>query len=238
MKTTAFRISDMELISEDLKALLISIGTPKRVKADTFLFQEGRDAAELYLIKTGLFQISKLTNDGRELNMRICKANDIIGELTLFSTDAKYMFSALSLAESEVLVINKDSLEAELIQNAALTFEFMRWISTHLRKNQSKIRDLMINGKKGALYSTLIRFTNSYGVRTDEGILIDLHLTNQEFAKFCAATRESVNRMLSELKKKKIISATKDGRIIVKNIQYLKDEIGCEDCPISICNID
>ncbi|RIW38802.1 Crp/Fnr family transcriptional regulator [Bacillus salacetis] len=238
MEKKAIRISDMELISDELKNLLVSIGTLKKVQADTFLFQEGGDAAELYLIKTGLFQISKLTSDGRELNMRICKADDIIGELTLFSTDAKYMLSALSLADSEVLVIKKESLEAELIQNAALTFEFMRWISTHLRKNQSKIRDLMINGKKGALYSTLIRFTNSYGVQTGEGILIDIHLTNQEFAKFCAATRESVNRMLSELKKKDVISATADGKIIVKDLQYLKNEIGCEDCPISICNID
>jgi CRP-like cAMP-binding protein len=114
----------------------------------------------------------------------------------------------------------------------------MKWISTHLRKNQSKIRDLVMNGKKGALYSTLIRFTNSYGVHTDEGILIDIHLTNQEFAKFCAATRESVNRMLSELKKRGAISTTADGRIIVKDLQYLRDEIGCEECPISICNID
>jgi CRP-like cAMP-binding protein len=228
----------MELISEELKNLLISISSTRKIKADTFLFQEGGEADELYLIKSGLFQISKLTMDGKELNMRICKADDIIGELTLFSADAKYMLSALSLSDSEVFVIKKDSLEAELVKNAALTFEFMKWISTHLRKNQSKIRDLVMNGKKGALYSTLIRFTNSYGVHTDEGILIDIHLTNQEFAKFCAATRESVNRMLSELKKKKILSSTADGKIIVKDLQYLKDEIGCEDCPISICNID
>ncbi|WP_421380913.1 Crp/Fnr family transcriptional regulator [Bacillus salacetis] len=238
MAINSFRVSDTELISEELKNLLMSISTPRKIKGDTFLFQEGEDASELYLIKSGLFQISKLTMEGRELNMRICKANDIIGELTLFTTDAKYMLSALALSDSEVLVIKKDFLEAELVKNANLTFEFMKWISTHLRKNQSKIRDLVMNGKKGALYSTLIRFTNSYGVNTDEGILIDIHLTNQEFAKFCAATRESVNRMLSELKKRGAIGMTSDGRIIVKDLQYLKDEIGCEDCPISICNID
>ncbi|WP_243292545.1 Crp/Fnr family transcriptional regulator [Bacillus sp. FJAT-47783] len=238
MKLNAFRQSDIELISEELKNLLMSISTLRKVKVHSYLFQEGADAYELYLIKSGLFQISKLTMEGRELNLRICKENDIIGELTLFSTDAKYMLSALALSDSEVLVIKKDHLEAELLKNTSLTFEFMRWISDHLRKNQSKIRDLVMNGKKGALYSTLIRFTNSYGVRTEEGILIDIHLTNQEFANFCAATRESVNRMLSELKKKEIISTTTDGKLIVKDLQYLRDEIGCENCSISICNID
>ncbi len=43
--------------------------------------------------------------------------------------------------------------------------------------------------------------TNSYGVLKENGILIDLPLTNQELANFCATSRESVNRMLNELKK-------------------------------------
>lgn len=60
------------------------------------------------------------------------------------------MLSAKILSDGEVLVINKDKLEKELIQNGALTFEFMKWMSTHLRKIQSKIRDLLLNGKKKA----------------------------------------------------------------------------------------
>lgn len=44
--------------------------------------------------------------------------------------------------------------------------------------------------------------TNSYGILKENGILIDLPLTNQELANFCATSRESVNRMLNELKSK------------------------------------
>lgn len=78
----------------------------------------------------------------------------------------------------------------------------MKWISEHLRRMQTKFRDLVLHGKKGALYSTLIRMTNSYGILKENGILIDLPLTNQELANFCATSRESVNRMLNELKSK------------------------------------
>src|SRR5690606_10208927 len=100
-----------------------------------------------------------------------------------------------------------------------LAFEFMKWMSDHFRKTQTKFRDLVLNGKKGALYSTLIRMTNSYGVQTNDGILIDLPLTNQELANFCATSRESTNRILNELKREKIISVRK-GKIIVHNVQY------------------
>jgi CRP-like cAMP-binding protein len=95
-----------------------------------------------------------------------------------------------------------------------------------------------MHGKKGALYSTLIRISNSYGVKVDQGILLNIHLTNQELAKFCASTRESVNRMLSELKKKRIIDYSADEKIIILDLAYLREEIGCENCPIDICNIE
>lgn len=196
------------------------------------------DAEELYLIQSGLVQIGKLTSDGKELTLRMCKKNDIVGELTLFTEDAKYMLSAKILSDGEVLVINKDKLEKELIQNGALTFEFMKWMSTHLRKIQSKIRDLLLNGKKGALYSTLIRLANSYGITRSDGILINIVLTNQDLAKFCAAARESINRMLSDLRKNGVISIEDSGKIVIHQINYLKREIDCENCPLEICNID
>jgi CRP/FNR family transcriptional regulator len=110
-------------------------------------------------------------------------------------------------------------------------------MSDHFRKTQTKFRDLVLNGKKGALYSTLIRMTNSYGSTVDEGILIDLSLTNQELGNFCGTSRESTNRILSELKRDDIITSL-NGKIVVKNLQYLKNEIGCENCPAVYCSIE
>lgn len=79
--------------------------------------------------------------------------------------------------------------------------------------------------------------TNSYGVLKENGILIDLPLTNQELANFCATSRESVNRMLNELKKQGTISIHK-GKITIHDLQFLKREIACEDCSASVCSID
>lgn len=204
---------------------------------NTFIFQEGMEAEEMYVILSGKVQISKITSDGRELSLRICGKNDICGELTLFTHSPKYLLSAKVLEDAEIAAINKDVLEKEIFQNSSLAFEFLKWMSDHFRKTQTKFRDLVLNGKKGALYSTLIRMTNSYGVEVQSGILIDLPLTNQELANFCGTSRESTNRILNELKKEKIISIKKS-KIIVHNLQYLRDEIGCENCPKVYCSIE
>jgi CRP/FNR family transcriptional regulator len=223
--------------SIQIKELLLFADRTIQTKKGTYLFQEGMQAEELYVVISGKIQISKITTDGRELSLRICGENDLCGELTLFTDSPKYLLSALILEEGKVAAIKKDVLEKEIFQNSALAFEFMKWMSDHFRKTQTKFRDLVLNGKKGALYSTLIRMTNSYGIEKQDGILIDLPLTNQELANFCGTSRESTNRILNDLKRHDIISVKK-GKILVHDLQYLKKEIGCENCSAVYCSIE
>lgn len=77
----------------------------------------------------------------------------------------------------------------------------------------------------------------SDGVMKEDGILIDVPLTNQELANFCGTAREVVNRMLGDLRKKGVISVEK-GKIHVHDLQYLRNEIACEGCPPELCSIE
>jgi len=43
--------------------------------------------------------------------------------------------------------------------------------------------------------------------------------------------------MLNDLKKQKVITFEK-GYITILNLNFLKEEIACENCPASICRID
>lgn len=223
--------------SIEIKELLRLADRKIQTKKGSYLFKEEMKANEIYLILSGKIQISKIDVDGKELSLRICGVNDIVGELTLFTSSPTYLLNALILEEGEVAAINRKVLEQEFFHNSALAFEFMRWMSDHFRKTQTKFRDLLLKGKKGALYSTLIRMTNSYGVKTKDGILINLPLTNQELANFCGTSRESANRLLNDLRRKKVITIYK-GKITIHNLQFLKDEIDCENCPAIYCSID
>jgi CRP-like cAMP-binding protein len=221
-----------------LRELLRSAKHTVKIRKGTFLFQEGMDADELYLILSGKVQMSKICADGKEMCFRICGSGEIIGELTLFTTEPRYLLTAKVMEDGEVAVIKKGDLERELLTNPSLAYEYMQWVSIHARRTQTKFRDLILHGKKGALYSTLIRMCNSYGVTLDNGsILIDLTLKNQDLANFCATTRESVNRMLNALKQQGVLSIKK-GKITIHDLDYLKKEIQCENCPAEICRIE
>lgn len=230
----------MQTLSEiptAFRELFTTIHHTRMMKKDTFLFQEGTIANEIFMIKSGIVQISKIIPDGRELTLQMCTNGDIVGAADLFSSVTKYLVSGRVVESGEVGVIMKDSLEEKLSHNLPLAMELMKWMGLQNRKMQTKFSDLVLHGKKGALFSTLIRISHSFGIKTNEGIVISLPLTNQELANFCGTSREVVNRLLSELRKADVISINK-GKITIHDLNYLKKEIDCENCPNDICRID
>ncbi len=160
-----------------------------------------------------------------------------MGELPLFEEHPTYVFNAQAMIPSEVYAIPYAVLEKYVTQEPVLATAIMRLTTEHMRKQHSKYRDLIMYGKKGAFYSTLIRFANSYGIEQEDGILIAVPLTNQELAEYAATSREIVNRMLRILREARVVEY-KNKMLLIRDIQYLRKEINCEYCDRSICTID
>jgi CRP-like cAMP-binding protein len=100
-----------------------------------------------------------------------------------------------------------------------------------------KCQDLIMNGKKGGLYSILIRLSNSYGIKTEDGILIDLPLTHQELANLTYGTREVIQRALKDLREQNIIGY-ENQKFTIKKLTYLKEEVDCQNCSLEICGLN
>ena len=224
-------------LSNRMQAILDNKQQIKHMEKGRYLFHESTPASDLYYIINGKVEVSKVVPDGRELTIRISSENDLVGETVLFSQNPKYMMNAKMMEDGTVAVISKEALEEKIASDSHLAVEMMTWLSAQNRKNQAKFRDMLLHGKKGAFYSTLIRLSNSYGTEADDGKVINLPFTNQELANFCGTSREVVNRMLAQLRKNNVISIKK-GRITILDFDYLKQEIDCENCPIEICTID
>lgn len=207
------------------------------LQSGEYLFHEGDPAQYFYFVRSGQIFIMKYAESGRVLSLRLATKGSIIGELPLYEENPVYIFNAVAQIQSEVYAIEFSTLHSYLEKKPSLAISLLKIIGQHMRKQHSKFRDLLLYGKKGALYSTLIRLANSYGKEFDDGILISVPLTNQELANYSATARESLNRMLSELRRQNVIEM-RDGLIFIKDIDFLKKEIQCENCGKEICNIE
>jgi CRP-like cAMP-binding protein len=224
--------------TEEHRKLLEEIMYPKKAKAGSRLFWEGDEAGELYYVRSGRVKLTKTTEEGRTLNLSVLRQGDLVGELGM-SGAGTYGCSAVVIKDAELGVIQEKDLEILLFRHGDFAVAFTKWMALQHRITQSKFRDLLLFGKTGALASTLIRLCNTCGVVTKDGIRLTMKLTNTELADFIGATRESVNRMLGDLKAGGIVDMD-GGCLVIKSLNELKAMCRCPSfpaCPRDICRI-
>ncbi|MGM0942701.1 MAG: Crp/Fnr family transcriptional regulator [Bacillota bacterium] len=222
--------------SQRLTQLLNNPDYYQEFRAGDYVFHEADLATELYIIQSGKVEVGKTSPDGKELSLRLCSTGDVIGELNIGLESNFFLLHAKALEYTKAAVFTTSRLKTELQKDGKLAIDFINLMNNALRRDQTKFRDLVMFGKRGALYSTLIRLSNSYGLKQEQAIFINIALTNQELANFCGTTRESVSRLLNELKREGILTIYK-GYITIHNLQYLKNAINCDECPVHLCTI-
>ncbi|WHY84731.1 Crp/Fnr family transcriptional regulator [Neobacillus novalis] len=209
----------------------------QKIKSGSVLFQEKDPAQYVYLLLKGSVALGRVHLRGKEFILKILNDRELIVEYQLFKANPRYQFYAKTLSDCEFLVIKREQFEYFISTDPEAMNAFVSWLSTGYLKAQMKCQDLIMNGKKGGLYSILIRLCNTYGVKTEDGILIDLPLTHQELANLTYGTREVIQRSLKELREKDVI-LYENQMFTVKNLNYLKEEVDCQNCSFEICGIN
>ncbi|CRK84151.1 Crp/Fnr family transcriptional regulator [Neobacillus massiliamazoniensis] len=209
----------------------------QKIKAGSVLFQEKEPVEYIFLLLKGSVALGRVHITGKDFTLKVLNNRELIVEYQLFKPNPHYIFYAKAVTDCEIVFIKKDEFEKFIQIDPDAMNAFVTWLSTGYLKAQMKCQDLIMNGKKGGLYSVLIRLCNSYGVITEDGILIDLPLTHQELANLTYGTREVIQRALKELREKGIISYDQQ-KFTVKKLSYLKEEVDCQNCSKEICGIN
>lgn len=231
----------MQLNRSSIYNLLVAFFQKKepiqKIKAGSVLFQEKDAAQYVYLLLKGSISLGRVHLRGKDFILKILNDQELIVEYQLFKDNPHYQFYAKTLTDCEMILIRKEQFEDFILTDPEAMNAFVTWLSTGYLKAQMKCQDLIMNGKKGGLYSILIRLCNSYGIKTEEGILIDLPLTHQELANLTFGTREVIQRSLKDLREKKIISYDNQ-KFTIKKLNYLKEEVDCQNCSLEICGLN
>lgn len=229
-------LGNIQCFSEQNRNRLLVTMKERALPEGSHLFWEGDLADKLYYVKQGRIKLTKTTDEGKELILYMYHPGDLIGHADPFIS-SNHSYSAEVLESSVVGVIENKDLELLVCQHGDFAIDFMKWMGVHHRITQTKFRDLMMYGKPGALCSTLIRLGNTYGQEQADGsTLINKKITHTDLSNMIGATRESVNRMLSDLRKKEAIEYA-GGLIVIKDLSMLQDICHCELCPKEICRI-
>ncbi|WCK52419.1 Crp/Fnr family transcriptional regulator [Aneurinibacillus sp. Ricciae_BoGa-3] len=190
-------------------------------RENEIIFHEGDKAEAVFFVKSGRVRLVKSTPDGREFTLYIRKPGDLFAEVGLFNPNATYPATTTMIEEGYLLMLLHADLERLLRKSPDLAISIFQVMGQRLRTAQTILRDVALYGKLGSFCATLLRLASEHGKQTNKGILIDLELTHQELGTFIGATRESVNRIINDLKKLNIISVEKS-RILIQDKEMLE----------------
>ncbi|MFH1480476.1 MAG: Crp/Fnr family transcriptional regulator [Pseudomonadota bacterium] len=212
----------LTLTPEALSRLSESIRS-QLLKKGEVLFRRGSEGSALYIIGKGRIKISLSSEDGDEVTLAIFSDGDFFGEMSLLD-DLPRSADAVALETSELLVLNRTDFLAFLKNNADALQSVLRTLSLRLRKTDDLLEDTCFLNVSARFAKKLVELAELYGHEEDDGIMLDLDMSQKELASMVGATRESINKELRTLREKGLV-CTKEKNLIICNLDLLKRRI-------------
>lgn len=188
-------------------------------KGQNFIL-EGAPVQGLYFVHQGKVKVAKTGLNGKEQIVRFAKDGEIIGHRG-FGAGHFYQISAVAM-EDTLLCHFSTALLHEMLQNTPkLTFDLMLFYAEELNRSETKVRKFAQMTVREKVIDSLLYINRKFGQNRN---LLEVQLTRKEIADFAGTTEEQVIRIISTLKKEKLI-ITQGKKIGIENVDLLRKEI-------------
>ncbi|WP_406678160.1 Crp/Fnr family transcriptional regulator [Moorella sp. ACPs] len=188
-----------DLSPEELQHIA-SLALVRRYRKNMYIFMQGEPGDAIYFVKKGAIKLFQVLEDGREKILHFVREGEIFAEVLLFE-GGPYPATAETMEDTEVGIIRNADMERLLSRHGEMAVKIIKVMSRRLRQAQEHIRDLALKGAYGRLASILLQLARDYGTPREDGVTIDLNLSQQELANLIGTSRETVARILSDFKR-------------------------------------
>lgn len=196
------QLNSLKHLSKDELIRMAGCKTSKIIKKGESLFSEGDHINGIFCIKSGVCKVSKMSENGKNQIVSLVKRGDLIGERSLVSDEVSNL-NAVALNDMEVCFVPKDEIINNLEKNPAFTMDILKTMANSLKRSDNLIVDMAQKSVKQRLAETLINLQKKFN--TNETGTINIQLSREDIANIIGTATESAIRLLSDLKKKKII---------------------------------
>jgi CRP/FNR family transcriptional regulator, cyclic AMP receptor protein len=211
-----------DLSEEELQSL--SFATKRRTfRSGEVIFHRDDPGQVLYMIKEGKVKICIISPDGQEVSLTVFGKGEVFGEFAILDGLPRSA-DAVALERVECYTLQRSDFLNAIQKNPKIAISVLEALSKRLRATDDMVEDLIFLDVYGRVAKKLLELADTHGVKTEEGIIIDVRLTQQELASMVGASRESVNKVLGYFTDKKFISTDKH-RITIHRVNDLKRRI-------------
>ena len=188
-----------------------SIATLERIKftamypKGSLLFVEGEKARGVFVLCSGKVKLTTSSSEGRTLIVRIVQAGEVLGASAVLLA-RPYEMSAETLEPCQVNFIRTEEFMAWIQNDRSAMMSVARQLSGDYYAAQREIRSFgLAHTTTEKLARLVLDWCDETGEKTEKGIRLKVLLTHEEIAQMIGTTRETVTRLLTALRTRKVI---------------------------------
>lgn len=179
-----------------------------QLKANQTLFHQGDMATSFYIVLHGGIRLVEHTHEGRNVHLKLYGRGDIFGLLAV-SGAYPYPAGAQAICNSTVAAIMGTCAREMMLNHPSLALLIIDMLVKHVHGAHARLRQMASERVEQRLARTLLHYAEKFGRWTEDGISIDIPLSQQALADFVATTLETINRTLSKWEKQAWIHTTR-----------------------------
>ena len=172
-------------------------------KKGQVVFTEGSTINGVFCVKSGKCKLSKLNSNGKEQIVRFMKGGDVLGYRSVIVGEPVTL-TVTALDEMKACFIPKSDIMEALERNPKFIMDMMKTACADLKDANMTISKMAQKSVKERLADSLLFLEETFST-TEDGY-IDIQLSREEISSIIGTATESAIRLLSELKKEKIIN--------------------------------
>ena len=210
------------LADEDIGELM-SVAKRRTFRSGEVIFHREDPGQVLYVIKEGKVKISLISPDGQEISLVVFGKGECFGEFALLDGLPRSA-DAVAMEKVECYTLQRSDFHKAIMKNPKIAIQVMEVLSKRLRSTDQMVEDLIFLDVYGRVAKKLLELADTHGTKVENGIRIDVRLTQQELASMVGSSRESVNKVMGYFTDKNFISTDKH-KITLHRIADLKRRI-------------
>ncbi len=190
----------------------------------SLLFVEGEQPRGIFILCSGRAKLTTSSSEGKVLIVRIAEPGEVLGVSATILGKA-YEVSAETIEPSQLNFIKREDFLKFLDAHPEATMHTAQQLSEKYHSAQREIRSLGLAQTTGEkLAKLLLDWCAQNGETTPKGIRLKVLLTHEEMAQMIGTTRETVTRLLSDFKRRKILDV-KGSTVVVLSRNALTEMV-------------
>jgi CRP/FNR family transcriptional regulator, nitrogen oxide reductase regulator len=198
---------------------VIAHARAQRIPKGSAVFQQGEKATAFFVLLHGRLKVVKTTPHGEQMIIRFVHPGDIYGIAKALRRE-DYPATVMAVVDSVTLVWPAEIWDDFMTSHPAFAVNVMQMMGDRLQEAHTRIKELSTEEVEHRVAHTVLRLIAQSGKQTDEGVLVDFPITQQELAEASGTTLHSVSRTLSAWEGAGLVSIGRR-RIVVRDAEAL-----------------